>query len=189
MDERAAPNLTPDPTDPGERESAMQDEGPFHDEPPPTEDELAAARTLAAALDGEAEPAPGSLAELARAARASASSASATSEPPLSLALVSRAIDEGLARRRRTRARVAVTAFAAAALAIAGLVTLGPSADLEAPQTEAGAALPTLTSAPQAPLPEGERTSERVDRLARLASADWLAAELAVARSEGEEAP
>jgi hypothetical protein len=164
----------------------MQDEGPFHDEPPPTEEELAAARALAAALDGETEPAPGSLAELARAARASASSASATREPPLSRAVVSRAIDEGLSRRRRTRTRAALAAFAAAALAVAGFVGLSPMADHATPQPVQALTLPALSVPRERPLTDTERTSDRADRLARLASADWLAAELAVARAEGE---
>jgi hypothetical protein len=162
----------------------MQDEGPFEDEAPPTEEEIAAARALAAAIDGEADPPPGSLAELARAARASV-----RDEPPLAREVISRSIDEGLARRRRARARVALGAFAAAAIAIAGFVALQPTVDRPPPPTAGELALPALLSPPQVPLREGERTSERSDRLARLASADWLAAEVAAARADGSEAP
>lgn len=162
----------------------MQDEGPFEHEPPPTEEEIAAARALADALDGKADPAPGSLADLARAAQASV-----REQPPLARAVITRSIDEGLARRRRTRARVALSAFAAAAIAIAGFFALRPTADRPAPTTEGELALPALLSPPQAPLREGERTSERTDRLARLASADWLAAEVATARAGVSEAP
>jgi hypothetical protein len=103
--------------------------------------------------------------------------------------VISRSIDEGLSRRRRTRVRVALSAFAAAAIAIAGFFALQPTADRPAPTTEGELAVPALLSPPQAPLREGERTSERTDRLARLASADWLAAEVAAARASVSEAP
>jgi len=162
----------------------MQDQGPFHDEPPPTEEELAAARALADELDGARPPSRGSLAETALAARAAV-----RDEPPLDRAIVRRGVDEGLARRRRTSRAVAFTALAAAAIAVAGLVIMQGAGILQlagsggsaGPTTSPPIAAPALTALRIEPFPDGQRTSERVDRMARLAASDWWADEVAAA--------
>jgi hypothetical protein len=156
----------------------MQDEGPFSDEAPPTEEELAAARALAAELDGAGDPARGSLAELARAARATT-----RDEAPLSADVVRRGVEAGLAKKRTAQRRVAFVSFAAAAIALIGFVTLAsPFASRDVVESDRPS--PTvgpleLTRLPRAPFPEGQRTSDRIDRMARLASEDWLADQLA----------
>ncbi len=162
----------------------MQDQGPFHDEPPPTEEELAAARALADELDGARRPSRGSLAETALAARAAV-----RDEAPLDRSIVRRGVEEGLARRRRASRTVAITAFAAAAIAVAGLVVTQAAGVLWLVGSggSAGAtisvpiAAPTLSALRVEPFPEGQRTSERVDRMARLAASDWWTDEVAAA--------
>jgi hypothetical protein len=159
-----------------DREATMTDprEPLFDDDPEPTAEELAAARALAEELDGARAPAPGSLGEVALRVRATVSE-----QAPLPVRVVSSGVDEGLARRRRVRRRVAFSALAAAAVAVAGFLGTfaveGPAVPPAAPSLEA----PALREVRFAPLPEGERASERVDRLARAASADWLGAALA----------
>jgi len=158
------------------------DEDVWGDEPAPTEEELEAARALAESLERGGAPAPGSLAETALRVRATVASAA-----PLEPRLVTLGIEEGLARRRRSRRLVAASAFAAAAIALVGV--LGTLAVRRA--TLSGLALEGTVAAPPAmselrfeAFPEGQRASERVDRMARAASADWLSAELARASSE-----
>lgn len=162
----------------------MQDEGPFSDEAPPTEEELAAARALAAELDGANDPARGSLGELANAARASV-----RDEPALSLDVVRRGVEAGLAKKRSAQRRVAFVSFAAAAIALIGFVALASpfaSRDVvesDLPRPTVGP--PELTGLPSAPFPEGQRASDRVDRMARVASEDWLAEQIAHEREGG----
>ncbi|MBN8611372.1 MAG: hypothetical protein J0L92_12335 [Deltaproteobacteria bacterium] len=156
----------------------MQDEGPFSDEAPPTEEELAAARALAAELDGAGDPTRGSLAELARRARATTHD-----QPPLSADVVRRGVEAGLAKKRTAQRRVAFVSFAAAAIAVIGFVALASpftsrdvvESDLPSPTVGP----PELTGLPSAPFPDGQRTSDRLDRMARLASEDWLAEQIA----------
>ncbi len=163
----------------------MQDEGPFSDEAPPTEEELAAARALAAELDGARDPSRGSLAELARAARATV-----RSETPLAADVVRRGIEAGLAKKRGAQRRVALVSFAAAAIALAGFVALAnPFAShdvVDRDLTNVVIESPGLSHLPITPFTEGQRTSDRVDRMARLASEDWLAEQIARASREGE---
>lgn len=158
----------------------MQDQGPFHDEPPPTDDELRAARALADELDGASPPTRGSLAETALIARAAS-----REEPPLDRAIVRRGIEEGSVRRRRSTRVIAFTTFAAAAVALAGLVVtraVWPAAPQAPPITTPP---PSLTVLAPAPFPEGQRTSERVDLMAHLAAGDWIAAQVTAAHAGG----
>lgn len=162
----------------------MQDEGPFSDEAPPTEEEIAAARALAAELDRARDPSRGSLGELARAARATV-----RDEEPLSADVVRRGVESGLAKKRSAQRRVAFVSFAAAAIALIGFVALASpfaSRDVvesDLPRPTVGAL--ELTRLPSAPFPEGQRTSDRLDRMARLASEDWLAEQIAQDREGG----
>lgn len=158
----------------------MQDEGPFSDEAPPTEEEIAAARALADELDGARDPSRGSLAELARAARATV-----RDEPALSAGVVHHGVEAGLAKKRGAQRRVALVSFAAAAITLLGFVALAnPFASSDAVVVDAPASL-GLTPLPHTPFTEGQRSSDRVDRMARLAREDWLAAEVARAREDG----
>lgn len=156
----------------------MQDEGPFSDEAPPTEEEIAAARALAAELDGARDPSRGSLGELARAARATV-----RDEESLSADVVRRGVEAGLTKKRSAQRRVAFVSFAAAAIALIGFVALAnpfASRDVVEPDlANPTVGLPELTRLPSAPFPDGQRTSDRLDRMARLASEDWLADQLA----------
>ncbi|MBX7191021.1 MAG: hypothetical protein K1X94_03135 [Sandaracinaceae bacterium] len=169
----------------------MQDEGPYADEAPPTEEELREARLLAEALDHRGEPPRGSLAELAQAARATVRDdghalAGSTER------LAREGVERGLARRTSTTRRVAFAALAAAAVAVAGFVAFGPSADRGSGPivaTESEVSLPPLSAWPGGRHDDGEPSSARVDRMARLASEDWLAAELAEAQARDTESP
>lgn len=140
--------------------------GPLDDEPEPTEAELEAAAALRDALEHHAANHDA----LARWARDEVAT-----QAPLTPSFVTRAVDEGLVRRRARR-RVAVGATFVTSVALAAAVVLGV---MGAPR---GATDAATRAALSTPLPEGESASERLDRLARAATHDWLTARASEAR-------
>lgn len=154
---------------------------PMDDEPEPTEEELRAAAELARALDAKGDPAPGSDAAYASALRATRGMG-AKLEPAEASRAVERALARG-ARGARTRGRVRWLAVAAAALfAVAIPVGL-------AMQHRDASGGTTTTTPPRvlsfggptdaifgAPFEDGQRPSERMDRIANVRAHDYFAA-------------
>lgn len=151
------------------------------DEPEPTDEELRQAAELARALDGEADPAPGSDAAFATALRASRKL-----EPKLQPIerdrVVTRAMTRGGARAR-TRTGARWLAIAAAAVLTVGL-PLGWALSIDAPppeptQVSFGGPTDAIFSAP---FRDDQRASERMDRIASTRAHDYFAVLAAEAR-------
>lgn len=147
------------------------------DEPEPTEEELRAAAELARALDGRADPAPGSDAAFASALRATRSA-----PPKLEDAERERVVARAMAKgtqvaRSRHRARwLAIAAAALVAIAVpAGLALTGGARDVPvvAPSIAFGGPTDAIFAGPFA---DEQRASERMDRIASTRAHDYFAA-------------
>lgn len=140
-----------------------------------SEEERREAEALARALDRGGDPEPGSLGELAARVRAVKGARPAPLPAERRRAIVASAIESGRARRTR-RALGAGLAIAAAALLAIGVGTLWPGGE------EALSYGGPASGAFDAPFPEAQPSSERLDRLARARTRDYFAA--LVARGE-----
>lgn len=154
------------------------------DEPEPTEEELRAAAELAHALDGRADPAPGSDAAFASALRATRSAAPKLEDAERER-VVARAMTKGTAvARSRSRARwLAIAAAALVAIAIpAGLALTGGPREVSgvvAPSIGFGGPTDAIFGGP---FEDDQRASDRMDRIASTRAHDYFAAIAAGAR-------
>jgi len=140
-------------------------------EPEPTEEEVRAAAELARALDAKDDPAPGSDAAYAAALRATIDRAATTSHA----GAVERALARGArASRARTRGRWLVAAAALLAISVPIGWTISHDArEVAAASVVFGGPTDAIFGAP---FEDGQRASERLDRIAQTRAHDYFAA-------------